>query len=141
MKNRKKRGMLKALIYSDENIFSFFSAVISNIPISLLLTLEKNIAGNVVLYWVCFSCVLLFSCASAFLLLLFAIKKIHIKEDARKAYDDELLRLGQSIEKLYQTHLEDEYDNHYKSLKSWFFSSISCLLIAVVAIVGLWITK
>ena len=141
MRNERRVGIVRALIYSDENIFSFFSAVISNIPISILLTVDKNITGNIVLYWVCFGSIILLSCTSAFLLLVFAIKKIRIKDVARKAYDEEVLRLGQSIEKLYQTHLEEEYEKNYKLLKVLFFSSVVCLFLTLVAIVGLWITK
>ncbi len=141
MANDSKKKVWRSIIVADEYFSSFFSAIISNIPISLIVTVDKYSGKNKVGYWICFACAIVFSCISAIVLLSFSITKVHIKDKARKAYDDDIYKVGQSIERLYQTHLEEEYDKKYICLSVLFVVSMVCLLVALGALMGLWLIK
>ena len=88
MKNKTKKPFIQKMIEDfDENWFSFFSGILSNIPISLLLGLQP-IGESIldywffILLWVAFA----FSVVVVFCAISFTIKKIDITKKAHKEY-------------------------------------------------------
>ena len=124
----------------NENWFSFFSGVVANVPITLLLTFDKN-ASNGHVFWPLFICLIFAAISAMFFSLLLAIEKINIKEKAKDEYDTYVMTGKIDVPKIYDILLKTKYLESRKRIHWFMICFLISIGLTIAIIIPLWIFK
>ena len=141
MKNNSKKTLLQKMIEDiNENWFSFFSGILANIPISLLLTFQRigETAVEQWLYtlqWIAFA----FSVVTVICAFSFTIKKVEINKNAQKKYEQWVASNNTQSLAMEERLLHDEFLHNVKGLRRIVFAFIVFTLLTVGTLIAMWI--
>lgn len=128
--------IIKIIKTNSENWVSFLSGIFSNVPITLLLMLNKPTSNW--LYWLFYALTIFISIALVVFSILLTIKIINIKEVAKERYDQYIAEKKSIAPIKYAFYLKEECDKKAKSIMVICITAIICFISLVALIVALW---
>lgn len=138
-KSDKSNFIVKIINSGNENWFSFLSGIFANIPITLLLTIDKS--TTLWYYWLIYIISIFISIALVGLSIIVTIKMINIKEKAKDAYDQYIDDAKILIPGKYDDCLKEIAKSESRHISLCIIFGIICFGLLLASIVGLWIIK
>ena len=138
-KTDKSNFIFKIINNGNENWFSFLSGIFANIPITLLLTIDKS--ATLWYYWLIYIASIFISIALVILSIIVTIKMMNIKERAKDAYDQYIDNAKILIPGKYDDCLKDIARSESRSISLYILLGVICIGLLLASIIGLWIIK
>lgn len=138
-KKDKSNFIVKIINNGNENWFSFLSGIFANIPITLLLTIDKT--STLWYYWVIYSGSIVISTILMTISIIITIKMMNIKERAKNAYEQYIDEAKILIPGKYDDCLKDIARSESRNILLYVILGIVCICLLLASIIGLWVIK
>lgn len=135
----KSNFIVKIINNGNENWFSFLSGIFANIPISLLLTIDKS--TTLWYYWFIYIASIFISIILVVLSIIVTIKMIVIKEKAKNAYEQYIDAAKILIPGKYDDCLKEIAKSNSRSVYLCIVFGAICIGLLLACIIVLWIIK